>query len=226
MSDDLEQKLRRAYVNADAYERTRRVELYQAVRAAFQEPDAAVENLRWAMSEWGYPRSVDLLERQPQRIGTPRGALLSKDGWTFGASERSRQAKDLIARLPDMVRDLGAAEARVHTAREAYESYCREVGREPLQPWQTDRRSVGAQRVPEHLVPDGQEPRLQLDPDVWAAAQTPSEPPDRPVSQGTMLDPETWLAEQQCAEKQAVVTRTCTRNPEKQSQEHDRERER
>ncbi|WP_342154311.1 hypothetical protein [Methylorubrum sp. SB2] len=224
MSDELEQKLRRSYVDADAFERTKRVELYQAVRAAFQEPDAAVKNLQWAFGKWGYPRSVDMLERQPQRIGTPRGALLSKDGWTLGASERSRQARDLIARLPDMARDLGAAEARVHTAREAYESYCREIGHQPLQPWQTDRRSIGAERVPEHLVPDEREPQLRLDPDAWAAAQTPSDPPDRLASQGTLLDPETWLDEQHHREKYAHVEAARERDTDERSQEHERER--
>jgi hypothetical protein len=165
MNDKIKSALESAHAKAYADELVKRAELFDAVGVAFQNREEAVGNFEWALGHWGTSRIIDIVETQPSRFGKPSGAWYTLDGWTLGGKERSDASQSALARIPDLVRELEQAEGRERATRDAYQRYCREKGVDPDRPWQYDPRSVGAAKVPEHLVPDREpESRRQTPP--------------------------------------------------------------
>jgi hypothetical protein len=154
MNDKVKLALEAAHAKAYADELVKRAELFDAVGVAFQNRDEAIGNFTWALGHWGSSRTIDIVERQPSRFGTPSGAWYTRDGWTPGGKARADASQTALARIPDLIREVEQAESRERATRDAYERYCREKGIDREKPWQYDPRSAGAARVPEHLVPD------------------------------------------------------------------------
>jgi hypothetical protein len=151
--DSLGDKLREVYALSSAEERLKREEFFQAVAVAFQDPTEAQSNIAYAMGRWGTERAAEILERETSRIGQVRGSMLSRDGWTEGASARATNAAGAIDKLPDLLRELQTCEERALSSRGAYLRYCRETGRDPergaTREWWRE-ESVAEERQPDH----------------------------------------------------------------------------
>jgi len=175
MSDETARILLQRYAEADAAEYTSREAFFEAVELAYQDKKQAEENLAYALGRFGVHRTIEILERQPQRIGTPRGAWYTADRFAAGGNERARQADDAIARLPRLAREFGAAEDRARLAEATYRRYCADHGIEPEIPDRFGPNSAGAAQVPAHLLwePEGAAREAGPDPapgrDWWDA---------------------------------------------------------
>ncbi|WP_026789985.1 hypothetical protein [Pleomorphomonas oryzae] len=154
MIDKIMHELERQHAFAYSNELIIRKSIDIAVERAFLAPDIAIQRLNTALGEWGISRTLDILEHQPGRFGTPRGAWYTKERWSLGGSDRAERAVDARLRIAELLMELEAAQDKERSTRAAYLSHCRDAGIEPRKPWQYDRESVGAAHVPEHLVVD------------------------------------------------------------------------
>lgn len=134
MIDEAEKQLRQEHARASADLYLKREAFFDQFRAAYQDPDKAVENLRYALKRWGVPRTLQEMEQSPARFGAPKGAWWTLDRYAQGGNARAEEAKATLSRLPETARAFGAAQDRERQARNAYERYCRDHGREPEPP--------------------------------------------------------------------------------------------
>jgi len=151
MSDETAAILRRQHAEAEAAEYALREAFFDAVGQAYQDPEQAVRNIAYALGRFGVGRTIDILERQPGRIGLPRGAWYTQDRYAAGGNERARLASEAIARLPRLARELGAAEEKARVAYSAHRRYCDQHGIEPDEPDPYAPDPAGTKKVPEHL---------------------------------------------------------------------------
>jgi len=191
MSDETVSILLRQYAETEAAEYAGREAFFYAVGQAYQDPEQAVRNIAYALGRFGVRRTIEILERQPGRIGATRGAWYTADRFAAGGNERARIAGEAVARLPRLARELGAAEERARIAESAYRRYCADHGVEPEMPGPFGPNLAGAAQVPAHFPwePEGAArdavPEPAPDRDWWdapsatEAVSQPAAPSDR-----------------------------------------------